>query len=373
MKEIRVAIAGIGNCASSLVQGVEMYRAMYEGKKEVPQKISGLITANFGGYYPWDIKFVLGIDIDKRKVGKNLNEAIFELPNCTKVFFNKIKNINAPVIQGYIIDSIASHILGFPLNQRFSPLENIDKNEDSACERIVKELKDKKVDVLVNYLPVGSEENTKFYARCALEAKVAFINAIPVFISQYWGEKFEKAGVPILGDDIKSQLGATILHRVITRLCEDRGIKIKRTYQLNIGGNTDFLNMLDRTRLKSKKISKTNAVTSQMDRVLSEGDIYVGPSDYVPWLRDNKVCYIRVEGEHYGGVPMYIDVKLSVEDSPNSAGVITDAIRAAKVALDRKLSGPIVEVSAYLFKSPVKQFDDATALKMLKKFAGVDE
>jgi len=373
MKEIRVAIAGVGNCASSLVQGIEMYRDKYEGKKEIPEKIPGLITTNFGGYYPWDIKFVLGIDVDRRKVGKDLSEAIFELPNCTTIFFKKIKNLNAPVIQGYIIDSIAPHIPEYPLNQRFAPLENIDKDEDTACERIVKELKKRKVDVLVNYLPVGSEENVKFYARCALEAKVAFINAMPVFISQFWGEKFRKAGLPILGDDIKSQLGATILHRAITRLCEDRGIKIKRTYQLNVGGNTDFLNMLDRTRLKSKRISKTDAVTSQMDKVIAEENIYVGPSDYVPWLKDNKVCYIRVEGEHYGGVPLYIDLKLSVEDSPNSAGVITDAIRAAKVALDKKMAGPIIEASAYLFKSPVKQYDDATALKMLKEFAGIKE
>lgn len=370
MKEIRVCIVGIGNCASSLVQGVEMYRKLYKNDK-LPEKIPGLITTNFGGYYPWDIKFVLGIDVDKRKVNKDLNKAIFELPNSTKIFFDKIDNLNAPVIQGYIIDSIAPHIYEYPLNQRFETKDNIDKNEDSACQRIVNELKNNKVDVLINYLPVGSESNTKFYARCALEAKVAFINAIPVFISQYWGEKFEKAGVPIFGDDIKSQLGATILHRVITRLCEDRGIKIKKTYQLNVGGNTDFLNMLDRARLASKRKSKTDSVTSQMDKVISDEDIYVGPSDYVPWLKDNKVCYIRIDGEHYGEVPMHIDLKLSVEDSPNSAGVITDAIRAAKVALDRKLSGPIVEASAYLFKTPVKQYNDSKALKMLKEFAEI--
>ncbi len=373
MSEIRVAIAGVGNCASSLIQGVEMYREQYEKEKIIPEKISGLITTNFGGYYPWDIKFVLGIDVDNRKVGHDLSKAVFEMPNCTTVFYKNIKNLDAPVIQGYIIDSIAPHMPEYPLNRRFAPLDNIDTDEDTACARIVKELKEKKVDVLVNYLPVGSEENTKFYARCALEAKIAFINAIPVFVSQFWGEKFKKAGIPILGDDIKSQLGATILHRVITRLFEDRGIKIKKTYQLNVGGNTDFLNMLDRKRLKSKKISKTNAVTSQMDEVIAEENIYVGPSDYVPWLNDNKICYIRVDGEHYGGAPLYLDLKLSVEDSPNSAGVITDAIRAAKVAIDKKMAGPIIEASAYLFKSPVKQYEDSVALRMLKDFAGIKE
>jgi len=255
---------------------------------------------------------------------------------------------------------------------RFKPRKNVYSSEDEARKAIVDILRKTEADVLVNYLPVGSEKNTLFYADCALEAKVAFVNAIPVFVSKLYGDKFKEAGLPVIGDDIKSQVGATIVHRVLTKLFEDRGEPVKRTYQINVGGNTDFLNMLSKERLESKRISKTQAVTSQMsDHQIPGDDVYIGPSDYIPWLNDRKICFLRIEAEQFGGVPMDLELRLSVEDSPNSAGVIMDAVRAAKVALDRKLSGPIIEASAYLAKSPVKQFDDAQAKKMLLEFAEV--
>lgn len=358
MGKIRVGLIGIGNCASSLVQGSIYYG---DPSKEIP----GLITQNFAGYTPGDIQFVAAFDVDRRKVGKDLSKAIFEKPNCTHVFQKEIPNFNCEVQMGYTLDSIAPHTTNFPIDRRFDALDDVYSSRDEAKAAIVKRLRDTGVEVLVNYLPVGSEEAAFFYAECALEAHCAFVNAIPVFVSKKWGDKFRDAGLPILGDDIKSQVGATIVHRVLTKLFEDRGQKINRMYQLNVGGNQDFLNMLDRTRLESKKISKTNSVTSQMKVKPDPENVYVGPSDYVPWLKDNKLCFIRIEGEQYGGVPMNLELRLSVEDSPNSAGVITDAIRAAKVALDLKLTGPILEASCYLFKSPVKQVDDYTAKKML--------
>ncbi len=367
MKEIRTAIIGVGNCASSLVQGRFYYN---DPTAEIP----GLITKNFGGYYINDIKFVAAFDVDERKVGKDLSEAIFALPNCTKVFQKEIPFLNCPVQMGYIIDSIPSHNDQYPEEQRFKPLKNIYKDEQEAKEAIVEALRKARTEVVVNYLPVGSEKNTLFYADCAIEAGCAFVNAIPVFVSKIYGEKFRKAGLPILGDDIKSQVGATIVHRVLTKLFEDRGQPVIKTYQLNVGGNTDFLNMLERSRLESKKISKTQAVTSQMNgREVEPDNIYIGPSDYVPWLNDNKICFLRIEAEQFGGIPMNLELRLSVEDSPNSAGVIVDAIRAAKVALDRGLAGPVVEASAYLFKSPIKQFEDSEAREMLKTFARVEE
>lgn len=363
MKEIRTALIGIGNCASALVQG----RYYYNDKKS---DIPGLITKNFGGYYVSDINFVAAFDVDERKVGLDLSEAIFSLPNCTTVFQKEIPYLNCKVHMGYFIDSISDHVKSYNENVRFKPKKNIYSSESEAKKAIVNILKEAKVDVLVNYLPVGSEKNTLFYADCALEAKVAFVNAIPVFVSKIYGDKFKKAGLPVLGDDIKSQVGATIVHRVLTKLFEDRGQPVKCTYQLNVGGNTDFLNMLNRERLESKKVSKTQAVTSQMgEHQIPSDNVYIGPSDYIPWLHDRKICFIRIEAEQFGGVPMNLDLRLSVEDSPNSAGVIMDAIRAAKVALDKKLSGPIIEASAYLFKSPVKQFDDTIAKEMLLEFA----
>lgn len=362
MGKIKTGIIGVGNCASSFVQG----RFYYDMDSDIP----GLITKNFGGYWVNDIQFVLALDVDERKVGKDLSEAIFAEPNCTTIFQPNIPYLDCPVEMGFIIDSIPLHNEQYPESLRFKPLKNIYSCKEEAKRAIVRTLREKKVDVLVNYLPVGSEENTFFYAECSIEAGCAFVNAIPVFISKIYGERFRKAGLPILGDDIKSQIGATIIHRVLTKLFEDRGQKITRSYQLNIGGNTDFLNMLDRERLKSKKISKTQSVLSQMsDQGFDNRNIYVGPSDYVPWLKDNKICFLRIEAEQFGGIPMNLEVRLSVEDSPNSAGVVMDAVRAAKVALDRGLCGPIIEASAYLFKSPVKQFEDTEAREMLKRFA----
>ncbi|MCA9395652.1 MAG: inositol-3-phosphate synthase [Candidatus Omnitrophica bacterium] len=361
---IKTAIIGVGNCASSLIQGRYFYA---DPASEVP----GLITQIFGGYRVCDIEYTAAFDIDARKVGTDLSRAIFSEPNCTTVFQKKIPDMNCPVQMGYVIDSIADQNSKFDLKHRFEPLPNADADETSAKKRIVAYLKEKKVEVVVNYLPVGSEKNVLFYAECALEAGCAFVNAVPVFASKIMGNAFKNAGLPILGDDIKSQVGATIVHRVLTKLFEDRGQPIKKTYQLNVGGNTDFMNMLDRNRLESKKISKTNAVTSQMHQHKPDAaNVYVGPSDYVSWLNDNKLCFIRIEAEQFGGVPMNLELRLSVEDSPNSAGVISDAIRAAKVALDRGLSGPILEASAYLFKSPVQQYDDETARKMLVDFSG---
>ena len=363
MQEIRTAIVGVGNCASSLVQG----RFYYSNPDD---DIPGLITKTFGGYRTCHITFVAAFDVDERKVGLDLSEAIFAKPNCTTVFQRDIPVMNCPVTMGYQIDSIPPQNESYPEAARFKPKPNMYKSTRNAKEAIVKTLQEKKADVLINYLPVGSEKNTFFYADCAIEAGCAFVNAIPVFVSRLYGDRFRKAGLPVLGDDIKSQVGATIIHRVLTKLFEDRGQPLKRTYQLNVGGNTDFMNMLDHVRLTSKRLSKTQAVTSQMgDREIDPESVYIGPSDYVPWLKDNKLCFLRMEAEQFGGVPMNLEVRLSVEDSPNSAGVIVDAVRAAKVALDRSLSGPVVEACAYLFKSPVKQYEDAEAREMLKRFA----
>jgi len=363
MNEIRAAIIGIGNCASSLVQGRFYYA---DPNAEIP----GLITRDFAGYRPHHIRYVAAFDVDERKVGLDLSEAIFSLPNCTKVFQRGIPFMGCPVKMGYIIDSIAPHNEEYPEDDRFKPLENAYANVEEAKEAIMHNLREAQVDVVVNYLPVGSEKNAVFYADCAIEAGCAFVNAIPVFLSKFYGDRFRAAGLPILGDDIKSQVGATIIHRVLAKLFEDRGQPIKRTYQLNVGGNTDFLNMLDHTRLKNKRVSKTQAVTSQMDLGgFDLRNIYVGPSDYVPWLNDRKLCFLRIEAEQFGGVAMDLEVRLAVEDSPNSAGVVMEALRAAKVALDRGLAGPIVEASAYLFKSPVEQFEDSVAREMLHRFA----
>jgi myo-inositol-1-phosphate synthase len=363
MQEIRIGIFGVGNCASSFVQGRFFYN-------DPDADIPGLITKDFGGYRACDIYFAAAFDVDERKVGRDLSEAIFAEPNCTTVFQREVPFLDCPVDMGYLIDSIPPHNDQFPESARFKPKPNTYPNTATAKDAIVRRLRQRRVDVVVNYLPVGSEENTLFYAECCLEAGCALVNAIPVFVSKIYGDRFREAGLPVLGDDIKSQVGATIIHRVLTRLFEDRGERIRRSYQLNVGGNTDFLNMLDRMRLKSKRISKTQSVLSQMDGVeFDPQNLYVGPSDYVPWLKDNKLCFLRIEAEQFGGVPMNIEVRLSVEDSPNSAGVIMDAVRAAKVALDRGLSGPIIEASAYLFKSPVQQFEDTEAREMLKRFA----
>jgi myo-inositol-1-phosphate synthase len=365
MKEIRTAIVGVGNCASALVQG-RFYYSRPDDEKP------GLITKNFAGYYPHHITFVAAFDIDKRKVGKDLSQAIFSPPNCTTVFQPDIPNLGCQVKMGYIIDSIPPYDERYPEEDQFKPLENQYPNETAARQAIVHALREARAEVVVNFLPVGSERNSIFYADCAIEAGCAFVNAIPVFLSKSYGERFREAGLPILGDDIKSQVGATIVHRALVNLIQERGLRIKRTYQLNVGGNTDFLNMLRASRLGSKQISKTIAVTSQITEHLDPRDIHIGPSDYVPWLKDRKICFLRIEAEQFGGLPMEIELRLAVEDSPNSAGVVIDAIRAAKVALDRGLSGPIIEASAYLFKSPVQQYPDQVAREMLRRFAEID-
>ncbi len=350
--KVRVAIIGVGNCASSLVQGLEFY-------KNTPDNatVPGLMHVNLGGYHISDIEITMGIDINVTKVGKDISEAIFAEPNNT-FKFTEVPNMNAPVVRGMTHDGLGKY------------LSQVIVKAPGPTADIVRLLKETKTDVVVSYLPVGSEMATKWYVEQIIEAGCAFVNAIPVFIasSEYWGKRFKEAGLPILGDDIKSQVGATILHRVLTSLFVDRGVRIDRTYQLNFGGNTDFMNMLERERLESKKISKTGAVTSMIPYDLGANNIHVGPSDYVPWLTDRKWCYIRMEGTTFGNVPLNLEAKLEVWDSPNSAGVIIDAVRCAKLALDRGMSGPIVGPSSYFFKTPPKQFKDNICRDMTEAF-----
>ncbi len=352
--KINVAIVGVGNCASSLVQGRYFYELAEEG-----QFIPGLMHVNLGGYHVRDIDFVAAIDIDQNKVGKDLSEAIFTTPNNT-IKLCDVPHQGVKVARGMTHDGLGKY------------LSQIIKKSRGGTDDIVKLLKDSNAHVVVNYLPVGSEEATKWYVEQVLAAGCGFINCIPVFIARdqygYWPRRFEEAGLPIIGDDIKSQVGATIVHRVLTRLFRERGVRLERTYQLNFGGNTDFLNMLERERLESKKISKTSAVTSQLDYELPHTDVHVGPSDYVPWLLDRKFCYIRMEGTTFGNVPLNAEVKLEVWDSPNSAGVVMDAIRCCKIALDRGLGGPLAAASAYFMKSPPKQFADDVAHDMVEEF-----
>ena len=336
---IKVAIVGVGNCASSLIQGIEKYK---DAKPD--DDIPGIMNPVLGEYGIGDIEVVAAFDVDKEKVGLDLSEAIFAPPNNT-VKFQDVPNQKVKVQRGMTHDGIGKY------------LSEIVEKAPGSTDKVVEILKDKEVDVVINYLPVGSEEATKWYVEQALQAGCGFINCIPVFIASggYWPERFKEAGVPIIGDDIKSQVGATIVHRTLTRLFMDRGVKLDRTYQLNFGGNTDFLNMLERDRLTSKKISKTNSVQSQVEidgHRLNENDIHIGPSDHVPWLNDRKWAYIRLEGTSFGDVPLNVEVKLEVNDSPNSAGVVIDAIRCAKIAMDRKISGPVVAPSSYFMKSP---------------------
>ena len=351
-KKVRLAIIGVGNCASSLVQGLEYYKNARDG-----DQIPGLMHVRLGGYHIRDIQLTCGIDVDVNKVGKDLSEAIFSAPNNT-VKFSDVPDLNAPVYRGMTHDGLGKY------------LSKIIQKAPGPTDDIVQILKDTKTDVVVSYLPVGSEEATKWYVEQILPAGCAFVNCVPVFIARegYWQKRFEDAGRPVIGDDIKSQVGATITHRVLTRLFEDRGVRLDRTYQLNFGGNTDFLNMLERERLESKKISKTNAVTSQLSRALPEENVHVGPSDYVPWLSDRKWCYIRMEGTTFGDVPINLELKLEVWDSPNSAGVVIDAVRCAKIALDRGLKGALTAPSAYFMKSPPKQFTDDQARQMVEDF-----
>jgi myo-inositol-1-phosphate synthase len=359
-RPINVALVGIGNCASSLVQGVAHYQN--GGANEQ----IGLMHWDLGGYRPSDIRLVAAWDVDRRKVGRDLAEAIFAKPNCTTIFCDHVAPTGATVRMGRVLDGIADHMDEQPADRTFL---RADAAEPDKAD-VVRTLVESEVDVLLNYLPVGSQQATEFYAECALEAGVAFVNNIPVFIASdpAWAARFAAAGVPIIGDDIKAQLGATIVHRVLTDLFAKRGVKLERTYQLNTGGNTDFLNMANRGRLASKKVSKTEAVQSVTHRRLDAENIHIGPSDYVAWQNDNKVCFLRMEGQLFGGVPMNLELRLSVEDSPNSAGVAIDMIRCAKLARDRGLSGPILAPSAWFCKHPPEQMTDDDAHAAVEAF-----
>ncbi|WP_431925383.1 inositol-3-phosphate synthase [Nonomuraea jabiensis] len=352
MGSVRVAIVGVGNCASSLVQGVHYYRDADPGTR-----VPGLMHVKFGDYHVGDVEFVAAFDVDAKKVGRDLAEAIVASEN------NTIKICDVPptgvtVQRGHTFDGLGEYY------------REVIEESDEAPVDVVQVLRDNQVDVLVSYLPVGSEDADRFYAQCAIDAGVAFVNALPVFIASdpVWAEKFTKAGVPIVGDDIKSQVGATITHRVLAKLFEDRGVELLRTYQLNVGGNMDFMNMLERKRLQSKKISKTQSVTSQIPHEMGKADVHIGPSDHVPWLDDRKLAFVRLEGRSFGDTPLNLEYKLEVWDSPNSAGIIIDAVRAAKIALDRGIGGPILSASSYFMKSPPKQFSDDEARDYVEKF-----
>jgi myo-inositol-1-phosphate synthase len=350
--EIRVAIVGVGNCANSLIQGITYYKDA-TNETEIP----GLMHPVLGGYHIKNINFVLALDVDAKKVGLDLADAIWASENNT-IKFATVAKTGVTVKRGTTLDGLGRYYK-----------ETI-KESDAAPVDVVAELKANKVDVLICYLPVGSEEAAKFYAQCAIDAGCAFVNALPVFIASdpVWADKFTKAGLPIVGDDIKSQVGATITHRIMAKLFQDRGVHLDRTYQLNVGGNMDFKNMLERDRLESKKISKTQSVTSQLDYELGAKNVHIGPSDYIPWLDDRKWAYVRLEGRAFGDVPLNLEYKLEVWDSPNSAGVIIDALRCAKIALDRKIGGPLLSPSSYFMKSPPIQYTDEQAYQKVEQF-----
>jgi myo-inositol-1-phosphate synthase len=364
MDEIRVAIVGIGNCASSLVQGIHYYaRAMADGNGD---GAVGLLHPRLGGYEPRDVRIVAAIDIDARKVGRPLHEAIFAPPNNTKTFYKDFTCGDVKVTMGRVLDGAADHMASYPEARRFVVADR-PQADGAAVERLLRE---SGAEVLMNYLPVGSQKATEFYAECCLHVGASLINCIPVFIvsDPAWAGRFRDAGIPCVGDDVKAQIGATIVHRVLARLMHERGVKIDATYQLNTGGNTDFLNMLSQSRLDSKRVSKTEAVQSQLDVPLPPEQVHIGPSDYVPWQKDNKVCFLRLEGRGFGAVPMNLELRLSVEDSPNSAGETIDAIRCCKLARRRHLAGPLEAVSAYTMKHPPVQYTDYQAHGMLEQF-----
>ena len=362
MDNIRVAIAGIGNCASSLIQGIEYYRTRNTSQWQ------GLMHESIGGWRASDIEVVAAFDIDRRKVGHQLEVAVFAKPNCARVFQSVLPPSGVTVQMGPVLDGVADHMAHYGEDEAFRPA-------DKAPVDVAAALRSARAEVLICYLPVGSEQAIRHYARACLEAGVAMVNCVPVFLASdtVWADRFRSAGLPIIGDDIKSQVGATIVHRMLGRLFADRGMKLDRTYQLNTGGNTDFLNMLERARLQSKKISKTESVQSQLDERLDSHDIHVGPSDYVAWQDDNKIAFIRMEGRGFGDVPLELELRLSVQDSPNSAGVVIDAVRCAKLGLVRGLSGPLEAPSAYYMKSPPRQMRDDAALRALGSFLGFDE
>ena len=357
MEKIKIAIIGLGNCASSLIQGIHYY------KNKNPEDAIGLMHPVIGDYTASDIEVVAAFDIDKRKVGKDVSEAIFAKPNCTQVFCPEIPEVGVKVSMGKVLDGVAPHMSDYDDDYTFVVA-------DEEASNIVDILKESGAEMLVNYLPVGSEKAVRFYAQCALDAGIAFINCMPVFIvsDPQWAKKFEEKGIPAIGDDIKAQIGATITHRTLANLFRERGVKLERTYQLNTGGNTDFLNMLNRDRLDSKKESKTEAVQSVLAERLDDPNIHIGPSDYVPWQKDNKLCFLRMEGKTFGDVPMNIELRLSVEDSPNSAGCVIDAIRCCKLALQRGIGGQLTSISAYTMKHPPEQFIDEQAYNMVNEF-----
>ncbi|MFC0864430.1 inositol-3-phosphate synthase [Sphaerimonospora cavernae] len=352
MGSVRVAIVGVGNCAASLVQGVHYYR-----DADPSSRVPGLMHVRFGDYHVGDVEFVAAFDVDAKKVGRDLSEAIVASENNT-IKICDVPPLGVTVQRGPTFDGLGEYY------------QEIIEESDEKPVDVVQALRDARVDVLVSYLPVGSEEADRFYAQCAIDAKVAFVNALPVFIASdpEWAAKFTEAGVPIVGDDIKSQVGATITHRVMAKLFEDRGVELLRTYQLNFGGNMDFMNMLERTRLQSKKISKTQSVTSQIPHEMAKADVHIGPSDHVPWLDDRKWAYVRLEGRSFGDTPLNLEYKLEVWDSPNSAGIIIDAVRAAKIALDRGIGGPLLSPSSYFMKSPPEQYSDDAAREAVEKF-----
>ena len=352
MTEVRVAVVGVGNCASSLVQGVRYY-----ADADPTTRVPGLMHVDFGGYHVRDIKFVAAFDVDAKKVGRDLSEALGASENNT-IKIADVPPLNVPVLRGHTLDGLG----------RFYR-ETITESDEEPVD-VAAVLRETRTDVLVSYLPVGSEAADRFYAQAAIDAGVAFVNALPVFIASdpVWAEKFRVAGVPIVGDDIKSQVGATITHRVLAKLFEDRGVQLDRTMQLNVGGNMDFLNMKELERLESKKVSKTQSVTSQVDRDMGRDNVHIGPSDYVAWLDDRKWAYVRLEGRAFGDVPLNLEYKLEVWDSPNSAGIIIDAVRAAKIALDRGIGGPILSASSYFMKSPPEQYSDDVARDAVEAF-----
>src|SRR3990170_958624 len=361
MRKIRVAVAGVGNCASALLQGIEYYRSASPAADG--EILPGLMNQDIGGYLPGDIEIVAAFDIDRRKVGRPVTEAIFSPPNCTRRFVERMPAGGPVVRMGPVLDGVAPHMSDYPDDRTFLP------SSEPPCS-VEGALLDSGAEILINYLPVGSEEATRFYAEACLRTGVSLVNCIPVFIASdpAWADRFRKAGIPLVGDDIKSQLGATIVHRALARLFSDRGIRLRRTYQLNTGGNTDFLNMLNRDRLESKRISKTEAVTSVLPHDVSPDDIHIGQSDYVRWQKDNKLCFLRIEGEGFGGLPIEVELRLSVTDSPNSAGVGIDAIRFCRLGREMGLSGTLLAPSAYFMKHPPVQLPDDEARRELEEF-----
>jgi myo-inositol-1-phosphate synthase len=356
MGKVRIAIVGVGNCASSLVQGLEYYK-----DAEDTARVPGLMHVRFGPYHVRDVEVVAAFDVDAKKVGTDVADAIHASENNT-IKFSDVPPTGVTVQRGPTLDGLGEYYT------------DIIAESDQPVVDVVQALRDSQADVLISYLPVGSEQADKFYAQCAIDARVAFVNALPVFIASdpEWAAKFTEAGVPIVGDDIKSQVGATITHRVLAKLFEDRGVELLRTYQLNVGGNMDFMNMLERSRLHSKKISKTQSVTSQIPHEMAKADVHIGPSDHVPWLTDKKLAFVRLEGRSFGDVPLNLEYKLEVWDSPNSAGVIIDALRAAKIALDRGIGGPVISASSYFMKSPPEQFGDDVCRNLVEQFIAGD-